>query len=112
MRDLAFLLGAATIARAHRALPLECHALVDHEDWRRDVADQLARRLDLEPLRGSYVAGDAPVDDHRIARDLCLHVRAVADGQRITRRNLAFDLALDSHGSFEDELAGDTRPSA
>src|SRR5262249_35479301 len=81
--------------------------LVDDQTRGRYVAEQLARRANLEPLAGGHVAGHAAMYDDGGAVDLCIDDRAFTDDERVLGRDLTFDLPLDAHRALEGELAGD-----
>src|SRR6266849_40939 len=105
--DFSVLVGPARFAAGHRTLALEDDPLVDDEARSRDVAEDLPRGQELEPLAGRDIAGDLGVHDDRGPGDLRAHQRALADRERVLRRDFALDLPLDAHRALERELAGD-----
>src|SRR5580765_6868940 len=100
------------VGAAHRALPLEDRAFVDDEVRAVDVARHLARRAELEPSPRGDIARHLALDDDRGSCDLRLDERTLADRERVLRRNLALDVALDADRAFERELARDLRALA
>src|SRR5262249_49852626 len=106
-RDLPILLRALGVGRSYVALAFEYDALLDHQAGGGDVAVELAGCPDLEPLARRHVARYPALDHHRVADDLRAHDGALTDGQRVQRRDLTLDVALDAHRSLEGELTDD-----
>src|SRR5258708_5257811 len=83
-RDLAL----GRLGTTHGAVTLEDHALLDDQARRRDVAEQLSWRLDLDALARRDVASDLALDDYGAAEDLRVDDRRLADDQRVLRGDL------------------------
>src|SRR5437667_10843584 len=95
------------LASAHRAATVEQRALVHDQARGGDAALHAAGRADVQPLTGGHVAGHPALDDDRGTRDLRVHHRALADGERIPRGDLPLTLALYPRCPLEHELAVD-----
>ena len=78
---------------------------MNDEARRRDVAQDLARRADLEPLASRDVARHLAEHHDRRTGDLRVDDRGLADGECVLRRDLAVHLALDADRPLEGELA-------
>src|SRR5690606_945897 len=93
------------VLELHLARALELDASLDEERRGADVADQLARGVDLEGLaRADVPVHRAPADDDRRDVDLGVDLGAVADDERVVALDLAFEDAVDAHAAFEIEL--------
>src|SRR5438132_5054368 len=95
------------LASAHRAATVERRALVHAQARRGDAALHAAGRAELQPLPGGHVAGHPTLDDDRGTRDLRVHHRALADGERVLRGDLPLNVALYPCRPLEHELAVD-----
>src|SRR5438552_14176120 len=95
------------LASAHRAATVERRALVHDQARHGDAALHAAGRAELQPLTGGHVAGHPALDDDRGTRDLRVHHRALADGERLPRGDLPLNLALYPRCPLEHELAVD-----
>src|SRR5438309_181427 len=100
-------LDRSGLRAGHRALPLEDDALLNDEARRRDVAEDLARRPDLQAFARCDVARHLAVHHDRGPGDVRVDDRALADGECVLRGDFALYLALDADRPLEGELAGD-----
>src|SRR5271167_2736807 len=93
----------------HRAMPLEMCAFLDRKHGRRDVPAHFRRGADLDSLGGNDISADLARHRYRDRAYLGRDHGSLADIEGVFRGDLAIDLAVDSRGTFERDLAGDFR---
>src|SRR6266540_1619305 len=96
----------------HLALPLDDHALLDHERGGLDVPAHPRRVVELDGALRLHVAVDLAVDDDAATADLGVHLGALADDENVVRHDRAGELAVDADGPFERQLAFELRAAA
>src|SRR5204862_2908094 len=79
----------------HLGATFENHTLLDAERGARDIATYLRGSVKLDRARRLDVPDDVAFDDHRAAADLGRHLGALADVQRVVRRDLTGEGAVD-----------------
>jgi hypothetical protein len=89
----------------HPAASLELHAAVDEHRGGLEIADDLARGVDLDGVLGADVpVHDAPAHDDRGHVDLGAHLGSLPDDERVVALDLALEHSVDPNAPLELQL--------